>query len=275
MYGAASPFSVDWSSTDAGCPPSNSPRLALENLAGAVISEGASVCSVQLAIPAAIVSAQPSTTRALRAFAKLRGTIAAAGTDGGIWYVPYSGAPGTLGSAGEFVDGIAAETRSGLNNLERAHWATADRRVHSARYDFVSTGPMPFSSVSTANELLPGRSATTPVVAYDERLDGGSVLYVTRNGAVVAFDADSLRRTWTLEPGDAGIRGGRIDTEPIGFEYCDRHGGLLVPSSGDGSLYSFILDGPRFTWQLRSPWAMSGRTPENDQSDFLGRCTSD
>jgi hypothetical protein len=266
------------SATDAGCSVSTSSALALGMTSGAVVSEGAPVCLLQLGPP--IVGTQSTANRYLRSFASLPGQVlAAAGLDGGIWFIGAGpGLSERLAWDGGVVDGIAAVRRLKPMSSQWAYWATSDQRVHLARYDDVGLpfGVAPFRDQLSASERLPDRIRTTPVVAYDQQYDGGGVHFVTSAGAVVAFDADTLRTVWSLGAGDGGIRGGRVDTEPIGFEYCGRNGGLLVPSSGDGSLYSFILDGFAYTWRFpETPWAMSGRTPENQQAIVGGFCTSD
>lgn len=250
-----------------GCPPGRASGLYASRVDTALVFDGAPMCVARFDFlsPYPVLSTTSTTGQFGRAFAVLGGInldLLGASADGGVWRVERS-SPLTERSVwnGGVVDGIAAlEVRDGSSIRTWAYWATDDLRVHRAE----ATVPFRFETVSSTQ--LPERISTTPVLAYDTNGDGGTAIFVSRNGAVSAFDADTMTLAWTLEAGDAGVRGGRVDTEPIGTEFCNSHGALLVPSSGDGSLYAFTLDGPTFTWRFANAvhWPMAGRTPENE-----------
>lgn len=267
------------STVDSGCPIDPQSGVAIIATRGdnTLISPNAPICVTrfQFVPPYAVVSTTSTSRSYGRAFASLGETdmkVWAAGADGGIWLVERKASlTEALLWDGGIVDGIAIALRQFRGNTTDnwAYWASADRRVHRAGE------ALPFTAEQAAVALTE-RVSTTPVLAFDVNSDGGAALFVSRNGAIAAYDADSLERVWNLEPGDAGIRGGRVDTEPIGIEHCGHHGGLLVPSSGDGSLYDFILDGAVFNWRFsRSRWCMAGRMPTNETILIFPFCVAD
>ncbi|MDP1918798.1 MAG: hypothetical protein Q8L14_21295 [Myxococcales bacterium] len=204
-----------------------------------------------------------------------------AGADGGVWLVGRdAGVVEFELWGGGLVDGISICERrdAAQRGTKWSYWVTSDRRVHGAAVD-TSDGGISFAAPISSSQLLPAESSTTPVIAQPTAPSGlqGSLLVVSRTGAVSSFDLATLRTDWTLAAGDGGIRGGRVDTEPIGSTYCGHFGSLLVPSSGDGSLYSLILDGTSFAWEDQlEPWAMEGRTPQhNEVNNGNVPCTAD
>lgn len=255
-------------SIDAGCPiREESALVATWDRRIVIVNDGMPVCAVQWPgePPVEPVSTMNSY---LRAFAINSGgasyLVLAAGVDGGIWRVVGDPSSEALVWPGGIVDGIATSNRSSSDFAAWAYWATADRRVHAASVSF--------QNEEVASQLLPDRLSTTPVLAFGYTNDAGSALFVSRSGAISAYDRQQFTRTWILEAGDGGIRGGRVDTDPIMHHYCGQFASLLVPSSGDGSLYSFVLD-----HVLLSPgyWAMGGgSTDVSLTSNYLG-CISD
>lgn len=255
---------------DAGCTIRERAGLFTAPAGAVIVNDGTPICVSQLQGSTQGVQTTGSYLRAFASESLGEIRLFAAGSDGGLWLISDRVSSSPLEERlvwdGGLVDGIAVGLRqSPANSTTWAFWATADRRVHAAP-------SAALQDEATAPELLPDRVATTPVLAFGASSDAGSVFFVSRNGAVSAYDRNRFTRTWVLEPGDAGIRGGRVDSEPIAHHYCGRLGSLLVPSSGDGSLYSFALDDSRFEW---FPWSMSGSNPMNDETGCGPCCISD
>lgn len=257
-------------SIDSGCPiREESALVATWDHHILIVTEGLPICAVEWPGEPPV---QPISTMGAyhRAFAASFGAsyeldLLAAGLDGGLWRIFGGPSSEALVWPGDTVDGVAMGVRSSTDLAKWAYWATADRRVHAA-----STSS--FQNEQVAAQLLPDRLATTPVLAFGYPNDGGSAVFVSRSGAISAYDRQQFTRTWVLEAGDGGVRGGRVDTDPIMHHYCGQFASLLVPSSGDGSLYSFVLD-----HVLLSPiyWPMGGGTPDVTlTSNSLG-CISD
>lgn len=130
---------------------------------------------------------------------------------------------------------------------------------------FTDTLPRP---VVVSPVLLPSQEQ------FDsEGEDEGSLVAVDQNNAVHAFKTSTGKRMWSLGPGDGGIRGGRVDTPPITVNRCAGLDTILIPSAGDGSLYSFITDEktPEFTArgsraELSRGWLMWNANPLGNQA---------
>jgi hypothetical protein len=249
----------------------------------ALVTEGGPVCVVRFAWPQIFPFETLQTVGRYRpAFVRdqvFELQMVAAGADGGLWGITRTsaGLVETLLWDGGVVEGVAAIGR----RLQPPpalltywlYWFTADGRLHAAQY---REEGQPLQVLQ--NEVVSPDPAPEPpagmVVAQPTSGAGGStgaVVAVGRSGSVTAWELASLRRSWHLAPGDAGVRGGRAAAGPIGHAICGRGGALLVPSLGDGSLYSFVLDGAEFTW-FADPWAMQGRSPQNDQEGPAQQC---
>ncbi len=270
---------TDVSTVDSGCPLPQPGDAFLGSVADNThFSPGRPLCVTRFAtFPHPVESTTLTNGRYGRAFASVgedQVKVLASGADGGLWLVQRVGFGPTLTEQllwdGGIVDGVG-ESEIPIPALERSwtYWATADGRVHRAQHSAT------FGPEQVASERLTNRLSTTPVLAFDPN-DGGTALFVSTNGDIAAYDFESLLKVWSLPSGDAGIRGNRVDTDPIGIQHCARHGSLIVPSSGDGSLYAFILDGARFTWTSgRSSWCMAGRSPEGETITVFDHCITD
>lgn len=249
----------------------------------ALVTEGGPICVVRFAWPQLFAFQTLQTAGRYRApFVRDQVfdlQLVAAGADGGLWGVTRTsvGLVETLLWDGGVVEGVAAIGR----RLQPPpalltywlYWFTADGRLHGAQY---REEGQPLQVLQ--NEIISPDPAPEPpagmLVAQPTSGAGGStgaVVAVGRSGSVTAWELGSLRRSWHLAAGDAGVRGGRVSSGPVGHTICGRGGALLVPSLGDGSLYSFVLDGAEFTW-FADPWAMEGRSPQNDQEGPAQQC---
>lgn len=256
-------------SIDAGCPIREESALVATwwDRRIVIVTDGTPICAVQSPgePPVEPVSTSGSYRRAFALH--YRGAsyeVLAAGVDGGIWRVVGEPSSEALTWPGDIVDGIATSNRSSTIFEPWVYWATADRRVHVAAPTF--------QNEEVASQLLPDRLSTTPVLAFGNADDAGSALFVSRSGAISAYDRQQFTRTWILEAGDGGIRGGRVDTDPIMHHYCGQFASLLVPSSGDGSLYSFVLDHVLLSTGF---WPMGGRWSDNTFVFSSTGCISD
>lgn len=121
-----------------------------------------------------------------------------------------------------------------------AFWTTADGSIWRYQED---------GGVARFSDSLPRPARVSPVLlpGHGERQnlfeeEVGSFIAVDELNGVHAFKTDTGRRLWSLAAGDGGIRGGRVDSHPITTNRCDGLDTVLIPSAGDGSLYSFITD---------------------------------
>ncbi len=106
--------------------------------------------------------------------------------------------------------------------------------------------------------------ASTPVVGDDD------VVYaVDLDGTVSAYSADLSTLLWRLAAMSNGIAGNNVFTAmnidvartPDGEKDCAKPGTLYVPSSGDGSLYAFIVDSKGIADDV--PWPKFQFDPRN------------
>ncbi len=88
----------------------------------------------------------------------------------------------------------------------------------------------------------------------------GDLYVVDSEGNVTAYDPSLASQRWVLPSGATGIQGLQVDTNPAldvvrdgsGAKTCGRGGLLYVPSTGDGSLYAFIVDSDGLS--ATAPW---------------------
>lgn len=164
-----------------------------------------------------------------------RAVIRVAGADGGLWTIPFWGTPVNFPEE-NFWDG---GTVDGIVEFERtAFWVTADREIWTA----------PLAPQGPATRFafrLPSRAKVNPVLLPTHEqfsVEQGTIVVVDEASSVHAISTERGTREWWVSGGDGGIRGGRVDTSPISVPRCAGLDAVLIPSSGDGSLYSFITD---------------------------------
>src|SRR6185436_11008752 len=87
--------------------------------------------------------------------------------------------------------------------------------------------------------------ATHPIAGV-----GGTIYVVDSLGNVSAYSTDLQTLQWRLATNADGITGMNVDSAmnidvartAAGAKDCTKPGTLYVPSTGDGSLYAFIVD---------------------------------
>lgn len=195
------------------------------------------------------------------------GRMLAAGADGGVYALLEGPAFSTMALserllwAGGLVDWF-------VEFESTAFWTAHDG--HIWRYENTDAGLTRFS------DSLPRRLAVSPVLLpahtfTPDEAQLGSLIAVDEANAVHAFKTDTGRRLWSVQAGDGGIRGGRVDSHPITVTRCVGLDTILIPSAGDGSLYSFITDEqarqlPQGRYSERAwAWFMWNAAPSGNQ----------
>lgn len=210
--------------------------------------------------------------------------VMAAGVDGGLWSIIGSSVTSlveTLRFDGGLVDAVGSSdpvlsTATGYQFF----WVNADRSVQRA--DLADNqGSVPSGTLSNisrpSSQLIPARTASAPLILFNRSVpNSGSMVVVDSSGALSSFDLTSLELKWVLPGGDGGVRG-RVDTDPIYLSLCSgpRLGSMLVASSGDGSLYSFVGDLESLPPYTNSTaWPMGGRNAENLPEGSVTQCST-
>lgn len=210
--------------------------------------------------------------------------VMAAGVDGGLWSIIGSSVTSlveTLRFDGGLVDAVGSSdpvlsTATGY----QLFWVNADRTVQRA--DLADNqGSVPSGTLSNisrpSSQLIPARTATAPLVLFNRSVPNpGTMVVVDSSGALSSFDLTSLELKWVLPGGDGGVRG-RVDTDPIYLSLCSgpRLGSMLIASSGDGSLYSFVGDLESLPPDTNSTaWPMGGRNEGNLAEDSVNQCST-
>ncbi len=123
--------------------------------------------------------------------------------------------------------------------------------------------PGTFGSATTATPVGAASFSTTGVAGRD-----GTIYVVDASGNVMAYSADLQHLLWSLTATAPGIAGGAIDSAPnadvhrnAGAKDCTRPGTLYVPSTGDGSLYAFVIDSMGI--DSSAPWPRQQHDPQN------------
>jgi hypothetical protein len=111
---------------------------------------------------------------------------------------------------------------------------------------------------STGSDIV-----TQPAAAAD------SIYVVDAMGDVSAYSVDLQTLKWRLTAGPNGINGSNVDSalnidvarNVAGLKDCAKPGTLYVPSTGDGSLYAFIIDSHGVDGN--APWPKFQHDPAN------------
>lgn len=210
--------------------------------------------------------------------------VMAAGVDGGLWSIIGSSVTSlveTLRFDGGLVDAVGSSdpvlsTATGYQFF----WVNADRSVQRA--DLANNqGSVPSGTLSNisrpSSQLIPARTASAPLILFNRSVPNpGAMVVVDSSGALSSFDLSSLELRWVLPGGDGGVRG-RVDSDPIYLSLCSgpRLGSMLIASSGDGSLYSFVGDLESLPPHINSTaWPMGGGNSENLPEDSVNQCST-
>lgn len=130
------------------------------------------------------------------------------------------------------------------------------------RVPYTPGDPGVFGSATTAVQQS-GQSISTQPVAGE----GGRIYVVDAMGTVSAYSSDLQTLQWRLTSGASGINGSvdsaaNIDVARMGtMKDCSKPGTLYVPSTGDGSLYAFIVDSKGIDGT--APWPRFQHDPRN------------
>lgn len=193
------------------------------------------------------------------------------GETGGLWSIlRVSGTISeTLLLDAGVVDGVVLTTPA--TGAARMYWVGDDLRVNAAPLNVspLTSPPMTrtLGAISTAPVPLARRARGSPV-AVPAGPGLGSLYVVDGSGELSSRALQSLALEWRLEAGDGGIRGGTVDRDPIFINACTGLGSLLIPSTGDGALYSVVGDIQSLDPVER--WPMGGATSSNTH-EFVAR----
>jgi hypothetical protein len=133
------------------------------------------------------------------------------------------------------------------------------------RIQYVPGDPGTFmtSSVTTAAMPTPDSISTAPVAGA-----GGIIYFADSAGTVSAYSSDLQTLQWRLSSNSGGVPAGldsalNIDVArtSTGAKDCTKPGTLYVPSTGDGSLYAFIVDSKGI--DAAAPWPKFQHDPRN------------